>query len=372
MRIGIDARLNAYRGGGIATYTRQLAGAMAALCPADELLFLQHRAHARPLVVAPNTRRVTIQTPPHHRFEAWSLPLEISRLHLDILHCPDFIAPRRRPCPALVTIHDLAFLRFPAILDDHARRYYQQVYATVRHVDAVIAVSQTTRNDICELLDVPATQIDVVYEAADPAFQPFSIPAGTPRLINGHRIAAGDFLLFVSTLEPRKNIPTLLHALRMCCDRDPTTPYHLLLAGARGWLDQPVFDTIRELRLANHVTILGPVSHHDLLWLYNACRVYVNPSRYEGFGLPVLEAMACMAPVLASDIGSLREVGGTAAAFVPVDDCAAWATAITQLWHDDAERQHRALLGRERAASFSWQVAARDTLAIYRRVARRA
>lgn len=369
MRFGIDARLNAYRSGGIATYTRQLAAALARLTSDDELIFLQHRDHLRPLAVAPHTRRVSMQTPPHHRLESWTLPLEISRLNLHVLHCPDFIAPRHRPCPALVTIHDLAFLRFPTILDASARRYYHQVYATAHHADAIIAVSQTTRNDICELLAVPAEQVDVVYEAAAPMFRPLAMPPGTLRLINGHRIAAGRFLLFVSTLEPRKNIPTLLQALRICRDRDPATPYHLVMVGSRGWLDQPIFDSMRELQLVDSIVLLGNVSQQDLLWLYNACRLYVNPSQYEGFGLPLVEALACGAAALASDIGSLREVGGSAAVFVPTLDCQAWADAIMRLWHDDDERAYRADLGPAQAARFSWQQAARETLAIYRRVA---
>jgi glycosyltransferase involved in cell wall biosynthesis len=370
MRIAIDARLNAYRIGGISAYTRQIATAMAAQT-SDDLLFLQHRSQQRPLVVAPHTRRVTLYTPPHHRFENWTLPLEISRLRLDVLHCPDFIAPRHRPCPAVVTIHDLAFLRFPAILDADARRYYAQVRTTVRHADAIIAVSRTTRDDICALLDVPPERVDVVYEAADPMFAPQPVPAGTVRLINRQRLAADQFMLFVSTLEPRKNIPTLLRGLQICRDRMPATPYHLVLAGARGWLDQPVFDAIRELQLTDQVTVLGSVSRHDLRWLYNACRFYVNPSLYEGFGLPLLEALVCGAPALASDIGSLREVGGEAACFVPTGDEAAWADAIDRLWHDADERNRRSASGTVQAGRFAWQHAAQATLAIYRRVARR-
>ncbi len=368
MRVGIDARLNAYRIGGISAYTRQLATAMAGKTGA-ELLFLQHRSHQRPLVVAPHTRRVTLYTPPHHRFEAWTLPLEISRLGLDVLHCPDFIAPRRRPCAAVVTIHDLAFLRFPAILDAGARQYYEQVRSTVQHVDAIIAVSSTTRDDISELLDVPPERVDVIYEAADPMFAPHPIPAGTLRLINRQNLTANAFMLFVSTLEPRKNIPVLLRALQICRERDPATPYHLVLAGARGWLDQPVFAAIRDLRLADHVTVLGPVSRHDLLWLYNACRFYVNPSLYEGFGLPLLEALACGTPALASDIGSLREVGDPAADFVPAGDELAWADSLQRFWHDDLERSRRAAQGPLQAGRFSWQRAAQATLELYRRVA---
>ncbi len=221
MRIGIDARLNAYRQGGIAQYTRQLLTALAAEAPDDIFVALQHYSQRRPLVVAANVERAPLLTPPHNRFEQVSLPLELLPRRLDLLHCPDFIAPRRRPCPAVITVHDLAFLHFPEILDADARRYYSQVRAAVHDAEAVITVSQATRADIAHLLGLQPERIDVVYEAADPRFAPLAVARGEQRVINGCRVEAGGFLLFVSTVEPRKNLATLLRALRLCLDRRP-------------------------------------------------------------------------------------------------------------------------------------------------------
>jgi glycosyltransferase involved in cell wall biosynthesis len=370
MQIGIDARLNAYREGGIAQYTRLLLEALAAQAPGERFVALQHQRQRDPLVVAPNVRRATMLTPPHNRYEPWSLPAELWPRQLDLLHCPDFIAPRRRPCPAVVTIHDLAFLHFPEILDAEARRFYGQVRAAAHDADAVITVSEATRADIAALLDLPPERVAVVYEAADPRFAPVAGARAETRLINGRQLHGDAFLLFVSTIEPRKNLETLLRALRICLDRRPAEDYRLVAAGRRGWLDEPIYALARDLRLSEAVTFLGGVAPDELRWLYSACRLYLNPSLYEGFGLPLLEALACGAPALASDSSSLPEVAGGAALVLPTRDAGAWADAIMALWDDTAARSELAGRGPARAAQFSWGRAATETLAVYRAAVR--
>lgn len=369
MRIGIDARLNAYRSGGIAEYTRQLMAALVPLASYDELVFLQHSEHLRPLVVAPNTSRRSIFTPPHHRFEQFTLPAELLPLRLSLLHSPDFIAPIRRSFPAVVTVHDLAFIRFPDILDDDARRYYGQVRQAVQGSEGVIAVSEATRRDMAELLGCDPATVTVIHEAAGPEFGPRELPAAAERLINGQLLREGTFLLFVSTLEPRKNLPMLLQALRICLDRDPAVGYRLVVVGKRGWRYEGIFEAVRQHRLADHVLFLDSVARQDLAWLYNACRLYANPSRYEGFGLPLLEAMACGAACLASNVSSLPEIAGAGALLLPAHDAGAWAAAIERLWKDEAARVALGEQGLRRAREFSWRRAARETLTLYRRVA---
>ncbi len=371
MRIAIDARLNAYRQGGIPQYTRQLMTALADVAREDVLISLQHRDHLRPLVVAPNVVRRTVYTPPHHALEQWTLPIEALLARPDVLHCPDFIAPMRRPFPAVVTIHDLAFLHYPQILDDAARAYYGQVKASALRADAVIAVSEATRQDVAQLLDVPAEQIDVIHEAAAPLYGRIELRPGEVRVLDGTPVSAGSFLLFVSTLEPRKNLPTLLKALRICIDRKPAAGYRLVVAGTRGWRDDEIFSTVRDLRLEDYVIFAPRVGQYDLRWLYNACRIYINPSLYEGFGLPLLEAMACGAPSLAAATSSLPEIGGDAAIYIPPLDAGLWADAIGELWDDDDRRAEMARRGRVQSQRFSWTRAARETLAVYRRAAER-
>jgi glycosyltransferase involved in cell wall biosynthesis len=367
MRIAIDARLNAYRQGGIPQYTRQLVTALADVAAEDQIVSFQHRDQLRPLAIAPNVVRRTALTPPHHRFEQWTLPLEVLLARPDVLHCPDFIAPTRRFCPAVVTIHDLAFMHYPEILDASARTYYSQVTSNAPRADAIIAVSESTRQDIAQFLDIPIEQIDVIYEAAAPLYTQLELREGEARVLNSTPVAAGTFMLFVSTLEPRKNLPTLLQALRICIDRRPEAGYRLVIVGRRGWRDEAIFQTARDLKLADHVLFTGNVGQYDLRWLYNACRLYINPSLYEGFGLPLLEAMACGAACLAAATSSLPEIGGDAAIYVPPLEAEQWADEIMALWDDEDRRAELGRMGVARAQQFSWNRAARETLKVYRR-----
>lgn len=368
MRIAIDARLNAYRHGGIPQYTRNLVAALAEIDREHQYISLQHRQMLRPLAIAANVQRHVIYTPPHHRFESWALPLELLPVRPTVLHCPDFIAPLRRSFPAVVTVHDLAFMQYPEILDNDARQYYGRIARSTARAEGIIAVSEATRQDIAQYLDIPIEHIDVVYEAAAPIFRPIDLREGEARVLNAAPVAADSFMLFVSTLEPRKNLPTLLKALRIALDRRPDRAYKLVIVGGRGWKDEPIFEAARDLNLGDHVLFAGNVGIYDLRWLYNACRFYVNPSLYEGFGLPLLEAMACGAACLASATSSLPEIGGDAAIYVPPLDAGLWADAIEQLWDAPDRQAELGRLGVGRAQRFSWQRAARETLSIYERV----
>lgn len=369
MSIVVDARLNAYRNGGIPQYTRQLVHAMAATAPTSTFTVLQHFRQPERIITAPNVMRRVVYTPPHHRWEQWVLPIEVGVIRPQVALFPDFIAPIRRTFPAVVTIHDLAFLRFENLLDDHAKAFYARVGASAKRADGIIAVSASTKHDIVELLGIAPERITVIYEAAAPHFAPQPVVPHERKRINNIDVAANAYLLFVSTIEPRKNLPVLLQALRIVRDRHPTRGYHLVAAGARGWREAPILQQIDHLRLHDAVTLLGSVHDDDLHWLYANSRIYANPSSYEGFGLPLLEALACGAPALASDTSSLPEVGGDAALYLPPDDPVAWADAIELLWDDDDARMRLASRGPSQAAHFSWQRAAHETLQLLTHVA---
>lgn len=371
MHIAIDARLNAYRQGGIPQYTRQLINALTEVAPDHRITSLQHRDHMRPLATAPNAARRRLWTPPHHRFESWTLPLELLLVRPHVVHFPDFIAPLGCPCPSVVTIHDLAFMHYPEILDAAAQRYYGQIKATAARAAGVIAVSEATRQDIVQFLDIPSDAVAVIHEAALSLYTSLELRPQETRVINRTSLVAGSFLLFVSTLEPRKNVPTLLQALRVCLDRMPSRRYFLVIVGARGWRDEAIFEAVRGLRLADYVLFTGGVGQYDLRWLYNACRLYINPSLYEGFGLPLLEAMSCGAACLAAATSSLPEIGGDAAIYIPPLDVAGWADAIEGLWDDTQRRDELGCLGRVQAQQFSWLRAARETLAVYHQAVER-
>jgi glycosyltransferase involved in cell wall biosynthesis len=366
MRVGIDARMAYYTEAGIGQYIRRLVKGLAASNSPDQFLLFQSR---KDLAVMANTdrfQRRNLWTPSHHRIEQWILPLEVAFSQVDVLHSPDFIPPFWRNMRSVITIHDLHFLRFPHFLTEEAARYYGQIDEAVRRTDHIIAVSDSTREDTISLLGVPADRITRIYEAADPAFRPIDDEKALAAVRQKYGLP-DKFVLFVSTIEPRKNIPVLLQALRLLLDRHgPLAP--LVLVGKRGWLFDDVFATVQELELENDALFLGRVSQEDLILLYNAATVHVHPSMYEGFGLPPLEAMTVGTPTVVSDVSSLPEVVGDAGWRVEPDDIEGWAAALGRLLADDDLRQDYRQRGFEQASKFSIERMAQETLAVYRRV----
>jgi glycosyltransferase involved in cell wall biosynthesis len=367
MRIGIDGRLLYYRRAGIGQYTMRLVEALVQAARGETLLLFHDRRQQAPLGDTPGLRHVPLFTPSHHRWESAILPLELSIRRLDLLHSPDFILPLRRNYAGVVTVHDLAFLRFPQWVTPEAARYYGQVRQAMNSAERVIAVSECTKEDLLELLDVPEEKVRVIYEAAGRPFRPLNLTPSERRVFKGRHLGPGQFAFFISTIEPRKNLPTLLQAFRKMLDRYADLEPHprLIIAGAQGWLHEEVFGLMRKLDLGQQVSFIGPVSQQDLVWLYNAARFLVFPSFYEGFGLPPLEAMACGTPVIASNAGSLPEVVGDAGILIDPRDVGGWAEAMAHLWSDGEEREHLRTQGLQQAARFSWERAAQETLEVY-------
>ena len=367
MRIGIDARMTYYRRAGISQYTLQLIEGLARCDTKDEFVILQSRKSREPILERPNFSTRRLYTPSHHRLEQFSLPLEISHLRLDVLHSTDFIPPFRRNCRSVITVHDLVFLMYPDLLTKDAARYYGQIDQAVRHTDAIIAVSQATKMDVMRLLGVAENRITVIYESASPIFRPLNKGEVTERIRSRFGVE-DDFLLFVSTIEPRKNVPNLLRAFRLLLDN-----YHpkakLLLAGEKGWLSEEAFELADELGLGEDALFLGRVSTEELLWLYNGARALVAPSLYEGFGLPPLEAMACGTPVVTSNLSALPEVVGDAGVLVDPRDVDALAVALWRILSDEQLRASLIDKGFKRAAVFSWDKAAQETLSLYHSLA---
>ncbi len=368
MRVGIDARLVYYSQAGISQYIRRLTEALARVAQEGyEFVILQSRKDRRTLVENERFRRVSLWTPSHHRLEQWTLPLEIRGLRLDVLHSPDFIPPFRRNCKSVITIHDLAFLLYPHFLTKESARYYGQIDQAVRRTNHIIAVSEATRRDIIERLGVPENKITVIYEAANPLFRPLDRQEALQRARERYPVPEA-FILFVSTIEPRKNVQTLLRAYRQFLDHYKQD-VKLVFAGSRGWLFEDVFALVEALRLEEHCIFLGRVSSEDLLYLYNAAQMLVQPSYYEGFGLPPLEAMACGTPVIVSNVSSLPEVVGDAGLLVDPNSVDEITVAMWRLLTDEALRQQCIQRGLKRAQSFSWDKTALQTLEVYRRVA---
>jgi glycosyltransferase involved in cell wall biosynthesis len=217
------------------------------------------------------------------------------------------------------------------------------------------------------LLSVPADKVSVVWLAPDTRFKPERAQSARLRL---DRLALpAQYILFVGTFEPRKNITGLLAAFRLLVDRDASAP-SLVIAGRRGWLFDETLDHARQLGLRERVIFLDAPQDEDMVALYNGAIALVLPSHYEGFGLPVLEAMACGTPTIISNRGSLPEIAGDASLVVDPDDAGALAGALDSVWRDPRLRAALHQKGLARAATFTWERCARETLAAYQSVLR--
>jgi len=364
MRIGIDARLLHYSEAGISQYILRLLEGLARLEIEEEIVVLRSRKQQPAAMSGLPFRSLALWTPPHNRFEQFALPLELTRLKLDLLHSPDFIPPLRRRFRSVITVHDLAFLRYPHLLTRESAHYYAQIDQGARSADRVIAVSESTKRDVIQLLGVPEDRVVVIYEAYNPAFRP--LPAGEQVSAVRDRYGLPErFVLFVGTIEPRKNLPTLLKAFRLLLDGKDSSLL-LVVAGQWGWLYDEVQQTYEQLRLGQRVRFLGHVPTPELVALYNAALVLAYPSYYEGFGLPPLEAMACGTPVVAARTSSIPEVVGDAGLLVDPDDIEGLAAALWRAIDDSEVREVLIRRGLERAKAFSVDRMAKATLAVYR------
>lgn len=363
MRIAIDARLVSYAVGGISQYTVRLINALAGLRTGHDILVLESQKMGNDFPWPDEVRRVKMITPPHNRFEQITLPMELLRIPADLLHSPDFIPPFRYRSRSVITIHDLAFLRFPHLLTTESASYYGQINKAVKRADQIIAVSHSTSQDILDLLDVDPQKVTVVYSAAAPECRPLT---DTEKQERRKRLGLPDrFVLFVGTLEPRKNLPTLLEAfLRVW--QEHRVP--LVVVGGKGWLYERVFMTLERLRFTEEqVHLVGTVPSRQLADYYGCATCLVMPSLYEGFGLPALEAMACGTPVVVSNVSSLPEIVGDSGLQVSPEDVEGLAEALIRLLADHELRRKLGEMALRRAASFSWDRTARETLAVYQR-----
>jgi len=305
---------------------------------------------------------------PHARilWEQLVQPGALRRIEADLVHGPVFVGPLLAPCPVVVTIHDLSFIRFP-----HLFRTANRLYLTVmtrlsaRRARRLIAVSEHAATEAVTLLGVPRERIDVVYHGVDPEFRP--LPADDVAAFRRRRQLPERFLLFVGTLEPRKNLERLIEAFSRV-DADDTK---LVLVGGKGWLYEDLFEEVEALGLQEAVSFAGYVRSEELPFWYNAATALAYPSLYEGFGMPVTEAQACGTPVLTSNTSSLPEAAGDAALLVDPDDVEAIAGGLSRILRDDALREGLAARGLTHARAFDWSRTARRTTEVYRRALER-
>lgn len=283
---------------------------------------------------------------------------------VDVYHATNYFLPPTATARRVLTIYDLTFLRRPDLCSPKiVGPFRRKVPRMAKAADAILTCSQASKRDIVELLEVPENRVRVAYGAVDEQLAPVPRDDAQRMLAQQFGITT-PFALFVGTIEPRKNVSGLLRAFaRVAAD----APHTLVLVGGMGWLPEPIEKTIHDLRLESRVKWLGYVPRHaDLALFYSAADAFVFPSFYEGFGLPVLEALACGCPVITSNVSSLPEVAGDAAVYVDPNDDAGIAAKLLDVLTNEPLRQSLSARARTQAARFSWDACARETLACYR------
>ena len=368
MRVGVNALLltkrTGYRQTGVSRYIRRIVEALPDELDGDELVVYAGRG-GESTALASNVRRSWwgVGGPVARiAWEAACLPFAMRRDRLDLFHGTVNALPPRLPCRSVVTIHDLAFMRWPDQTTRRRHRYLSHAVASAaRRADCIIAVSAATKRDIVDLLNVDPARIAVTHLGVEERFKPAS--ANRIAEVRKRYGVEAPFVLSVGTLEPRKNLPALLRAYARIRD---DVPHNLALAGARGWRSAEFQEAVERANLGDRLRLMGFVDDRDLPALYSAADLFAFPSLYEGFGLPVLEAMACGAPVLTSNASSLPEVAGDAAVLVDPADETALGDALARLLTDRVERDRLIAAGKLRAEQFTWRATARATAAAYR------
>lgn len=376
-RIALDGLPLQVQSAGIARYTRALVDAMARLRPDTRflLLGLSQLARAALRAVPPDAEPALPANVEWRRSTLYPLitgyPLPLPRLvplraatgRVDLFHATNYVLPRAPGVPLVVTVHDLALLRHPDLGTPALRRLVARTAYSVREARRVIADSEVTRRDVIELLGAEPRRVYTVPLGCDPLFSPGDARAAR-RAVARHLGIEEPYVLHVGTIEPRKNLERLVAAFGRA-RREYHLPHILVLAGAPGWGIEAVRTRIAREGLADVVRLTGSVSGEQLLVLYRAAALFAFPSLYEGFGLPVLEAMACGTPVLSSNAAALPEVAGDAALMVDPRDDDALTAAIGRGISDAGLRDHLQRAGPTRAAQFTWERCAAATLAVY-------
>ncbi len=373
LRIGFDATAAVSQGGGIGRYTRELLRAMArADLENGYRLFYASRTVPHPLPPLPANFHIT-RLPFHDIWLArvWQraqapLPADWITGPIDLFHSPDFtLPPVRRGTRTLLTVHDLSFVRDPDSAAPGLRGYLEVVVPrSVARADHILADSAATREDLIELYKTPPSKVSVLYCGIDAAFRPMKDAQTLAAVRARYGLGSAPFILAVSTLQPRKNYVRLIQAFA----RLPTQETNLVIAGGKGWLFETIFSEVERLRLRQRVIFPGFVADGDLPALYSAARLLAYPSLYEGFGLPMLEAMACGTPVVASTASCLPEVAGDAALLVSPTDVEALAAALDRVLSDEALRADLIAKGYSRVGQFSWGKSARQLLGVYHKL----
>ena len=371
MRIAIDAHTVGARLGGNETYATNLIEALAEIDRSNQytLYVTKPQAIDRFANRWPNFQ--VRQTLPHTPLVRIPLVLsrELRRRPVDVLHV-QYTAPPFAPCPIVATIHDLAFEHLPETFN---RRSWMQLRLTVRRTarraQEIITVSEYSREDIIKTYGIPADRITVTPEAAAETFARATDETNLQTVRKRYGIE-GDYILSLCSIQPRKNLVRLIEAYSLLRRLHPEGKLpQLVLAGKRGWLDKETWRAAQADKTTPGICFTGYVADEHLNALYSGATCFVYPSYFEGFGLPILEAMKCGAPVIAGDRTSIPEVAGEAALLFDPFDTSSLVEALKRVLNDSEFRRSLSAKGLQRANEFHWQTTARLTLTAYEKAA---
>ena len=373
-RVGLNAlvlRTDAsYRNAGPSRYTTNLVEAVLAQPSGhDFTLFLNEQVRALPFrpgqpVRVLRTRAPTSRTSIRVLWEHLLAPWHIGAARLEAVHSMLNVVPLAAPTRHVVTIHDLSFMRTPGAHPTHRRWYLTAAtWLSARRARTVLADSHATKDDVVELLGADPDRVHVVYPGSEAAFHPRS--EAQVQAFRHNNALVRPFVLFVGTLEPRKNVDVLVRAFGVVA-RDGFAG-DLVLAGGSGWGTEAIDAALAESPVRDRIRRIGYVKQEDLPYWYCAADLVVYPSSYEGFGIPVLEAMASGTPVITSNRSSLPEVAGDAALTVDPRDIPQLATAMTVVLASPERRATMRERGLAQARRFDWTVAAEQCLNVYQR-----
>ena len=366
LRIAIDARHVREKPSGIGAYVQALVDRLPALAPNDHFFFWAHRLALRPLSAAANTSEVTVRPQPASPGPLLWPQHYASFDDIDVFHSPHNMMPRGLPCASVVTVHDVMAIEEPGMDLQGLERlvksvyYPQAIWRALREATCLIAQSKATADRICALVPGAAARLTVIWSAPDSDLRPPDDLAMAQE--RAARLTKGDspYLLVVGANKPNKRHDLVLAAFAAAVPR----PWRLVLVQRRK-ASRDLARLARQLHVTDRVVWLETVARKDLVTLLQAADGLIQPSVYEGFGLPALEAMACGCPVVASDIPPLREVTAGTALLFPAGDVEALSRALRDFVTTPHLRQSLSGQGLSRARDFSWDHCARATLQVY-------
>lgn len=378
MRIGIGCRtiLNPTlgEGAGVGHYTYFLVKHLLDIDHDNEyVLFFDSRMQDTTEFHKPN---VTVRHFPFYQYKKF-LPFSYSHMlitalllkeRLDVFHTPGGMLPLTYPKKSIATIHDLAIYKNPAWFPDQVISTKLLVPQMVRHASHLIAVSRSTRDDLRDIFNISAGKMSIVHEA--PFVSSINLKDKNTDVLKKFRLRQ-PYILFIGTLEPRKNLENLILAFEHLKKRRGHENVQLVIAGGTGYRHEPILDMLNTPKYKKFVRYCGYVTHNDKLGLLRNASVFAYPSLYEGFGLPVLEAMSMGVPVVTSNVSALPEIGGKAVLYADPDKPSDIARALGRILLNPELAQDMSKRGQEQASRFTWDQTARDTLAVYEKVGRK-